>query len=106
MLHLAVEILDAAGAAPAGPLGLDQFGAAFAALGEEGRGDLARVLDLVVMVVRIAAAGADLAEEAAERDFGARVVAGLLDVDRRRFGFDRRDRARSGSARDRARGGG
>ena len=57
-------------------------------LAEEARADLAGVLDLVVAIFGDAAAQPDLAEEAAQRDFGAGVAAGLPDVDGRRLGLD------------------
>src|SRR5690349_718730 len=43
-----------------------------------------------MVILRVTTAQADLVEESAQRDFGAGVIAGLLDVDRRRFGLDRR----------------
>ena len=67
---------------------------------------VARVFELVVMIVGVAAARADVAEESADRNFRAEIVARLLLVDGRSFGLDRRDRANSGSEPGRSRGGG
>jgi hypothetical protein len=89
-LAIPVEVLDAARPAPARSFSLLQLDAALAALAEEARSDCARVLDFVVVVVGIAAARAQLAEEAGNRDFRASVIARLLQVDRRRFSFDSR----------------
>src|SRR5258705_3079102 len=89
-LGVAIEILDAARPAPAQLLRLDELEPALAALAEEARADRAVGFELVVMIVGIAAAGVDLAEEPAERDFGAGIVASLFKINGRRFGLDRR----------------
>jgi hypothetical protein len=83
--RVAIEILEAAGPAPARLFRLDQFEAALAALASEVGADLAVRFQLIVEIFRIAAAGLDLAEEAADRDFGAGIVARLMRCKGRLF---------------------
>jgi hypothetical protein len=85
-----VDKLPARRAAPMLVVALDEVDPAFAALGKDLAADLAVGGDLGMVIVRIAAAQADLLEGAAQRDFGARVVARLVDVDVGALGFDRR----------------
>ena len=89
-LDTAVEVdkLHAAGAAPLVAIALDQFDARLAAFLEDMRPGGAVGTDLEMVVVRVTGAGLDLAEQAAERNFGAGVVAGLVDVDVGAFGVD------------------
>ena len=52
------------------------------------RSDVARVFELVVMIVGVAAAGADVAEESAYGNFRTEIVPRLLLFDGRSFGLD------------------
>src|SRR4029453_11117525 len=81
--HLAVNILDSAGPAPALALGLDEFSPAFATLRPGGGADIARFFQFVVAIIGVAPTQEHVAENARNGDLGARIIAGLLDVDGR-----------------------
>jgi len=86
-VHLGVEILDAAGAAPAAAVGLDAVGAHFLAIGEEARADRPVGSELVVVIFGDAAAELENLEEAADRHVRAQIAAGLAAIEHRGFGL-------------------
>src|SRR5262245_32540124 len=87
--EVAVDILNTEAAAPAAAVRLHCLEPAFPAIVVKGGGDVAAVLDLELAIIGVAGAEADRIDKtAAGVDFGARIFAHLLDVDRRRFGLD------------------
>ena len=62
--HAPLQSLDAADAAPARAIGLDQVDASFASAGEEARSDRAIFFQLVMAIARCAGAEPELGESA------------------------------------------
>ena len=78
-LKAAREELRAERAVPSAALGLHEFQPAFHRLVVEGRADLTRILDFLMLIIGITCAQADAVEEAAiDGDFAAQVDAVLL----------------------------
>ena len=90
---LAIEILRAERTAPAVGGALHRFHSSLRSPGEEARPDLACFLEFVMAIIDGAGTHPDLLDEAGQRDLGASVVAGLLEIDPNLFRLDRRVKA-------------